>query len=168
MNDKIRCKWADTTPELKNYHDFEYGFKINDDILYFERLILELFQAGLSWSTILKKRNAFRLAFDNFDFNKISKYDDSKISELLENPGIIRNKLKINATIYNAKQFIQIIDKYKSFNNFLNSLTIENHDEIIKIFRKTFKFMGPLIVEEFMMSTGFWKVKHEENCFLFK
>jgi DNA-3-methyladenine glycosylase I len=166
MEGKKRCTWAESNPLLKDYHDHEYGFKIKDDILYFERLILEIFQAGLSWLTILKKREAFRKAFDNFDFYKVSSYDENKIQNLLNDKGIIRNKLKIKAAVLNAEKFIEIINEKGSFDNYMNTLPINNREEIIEIFRKTFKFTGPLIIEEFMMSTGFWPVKHDNNCFL--
>ncbi|MCK4798326.1 MAG: DNA-3-methyladenine glycosylase I [Spirochaetes bacterium] len=164
---KIRCKWANGSEELAHYHDKEYGFIISDDIPYFERLTLEIFQAGLSWATILKKRNAFCKAFDDFDFLKIAFYDEKKVALLLQDKSIIRNRLKITATIYNAQQFINIVKEYGNFNNFIHSLPINNREEILKIFKKRFRFIGPLIVEEFMMSVGLWKVKHEKDCFLF-
>jgi DNA-3-methyladenine glycosylase I len=167
MDSKIRCKWANNSLELKNYHDFEYGFRIEEDFLYFERLVLEMFQAGLSWSTILKKRSAFRIAFDNFDFYKVSNYDEEKVRNLLENKEIVRNRLKINATIYNAKKFKEIVKNYGNFDKYIQTLPITDREKILKIFKSNFKFMGPLIVEEFMMSVGFWSVKHEETCFLF-
>mgnify|MGYP000938885352 CR=1 FL=1 len=167
--DKIRCKWANHGPELMAYHDYEYGIRISSDFLYFERLTLEIFQAGLSWATILKKREAFREAFDNFDFYKIAKYDENKIIQLLNNKEIIRNRLKIEATIFNANQFINIVKKYGSFDNYITNLNNNyNKEDLLKIFKKEFKFMGKLILEEFMMSTGLWPVKHDEQCFLYK
>lgn len=167
--DKIRCKWANQNKELMDYHDYEYGFRITSDFQYFERFMLEIFQAGLSWATILKKREYFRKAFDNFDFYKIAKYDDSKIKELLSNKNIIRNRLKIEATIYNSKKFIDIVEKYGSFDNYILKLNKEyTKEDLLKIFKKEFKFMGKLILEEFMMSVGLWPVKHEDRCFLYK
>ena len=163
-----RCKWANASKELAEYHDNEYGFRITDDILYFERLTLEIFQAGLSWATILKKRTAFRKAFDNFDFYKIAKYNEKKIESLLLDSTIIRNKKKIEATVYNAGVFITITNENKSFDAFLNKQPIDNREELLKIFKKHFKFMGILILEEFMMSVGLWPVKHEKECFLYK
>lgn len=166
--EKIRCKWANGSPELMKYHDEEYGFKIYDDTAYFERLTLEIFQAGLSWSTILKKKSGFRKAFDNFDFRKISKYTNKKIDSLLEDKSIIRNKRKILATIHNAGIFVKIIKDHSSFNDFMDSIKKNNRKNVLKIFKDHFKFIGPLIVEEFMMSVGFWEIKHDKECFLNK
>jgi DNA-3-methyladenine glycosylase I len=168
MTEKTRCKWADSSSEMRKYHDKEYGFRIKDDILYFERLTLEIFQAGLSWQTILKKRPAFRLAFDDFDFRKVAFYKTGKINKLLNDKDIVRNRLKITATIYNANEFINIIDVFGSFDKFLKKQNFGDRELILKLFRKHFKFTGPLIVEEFMMSTGLWKVKHSPDCFLYK
>ena len=168
MKEKIRCRWANASEELKLYHDNEYGFRIKDDISYFERLTLEIFQAGLSWATILKKREAFRKAFDGFDIYKVARYKQKKIARLLSDSGIIRNKLKINATVYNAGVFIEIINEHGSFDKFMNKQDCENRESILKLFKSRFKFIGPLIIEEFMMSTGFWKVSHEPDCFLFR
>ena len=166
--EKNRCKWANAGKELADYHDNEYGFRITDDILYFERLTLEIFQAGLSWATILKKRVAFQKAFDGFDFYKIAKYKEKKIESLLQDNAIIRNKKKIEATIYNAGVFIKIINDNKSFDNYLAKQPVDNREELLKVFKKNFKFMGVLILEEFMMSVGVWPVKHEKGCFLYK
>lgn len=163
---KIRCPWANTSDEMKRYHDEEYGFPVDNDITYFERMILELFQAGLSWQTILKKRENFKRAFDGFDFQKIAQYREDDFQRLLNDQGIIRNKLKIKAAIYNAQIFNEIIEKYGSFRKYLQTLPLEDREETIQIFKKKFKFMGPLIVEEFLMSTGHWTVKHAKNCFL--
>ncbi len=166
--DKIRCRWVKDSKELIAYHDYEYGVRINSDFDYFERLTLEIFQAGLSWATILKKRDSFRIAFDNFDFYKISQYDENKKKQLLENKEIIRNRLKIEATIYNANKFIEIVNKYGSFDNYIVELAKKDREEVLKVFKKEFKFMGKLIVEEFMMSVGFWPIKHDKECFLYK
>jgi len=166
--EKKRCKWACYSKELMDYHDFEYGFKITDDRLYFERLILEIFQAGLSWSTILKKRDSFRNAFDDFDFYKIANYDEVKINMLLNNSGIIRNRRKIEATIYNAGRVVDIINENESFDNFIKRLPLNDKNEILKIFKSNFKFVGPLIIEEFLMSVGLWEVRHEKECFMYK
>jgi DNA-3-methyladenine glycosylase I len=153
---------------MRNYHDNEYGFRIKDDVQYFERLTLEIFQAGLSWQTILKKRFAFRNAFDDFDFLKVARYKTRKINSLLNNKGIVRNRLKINATIYNANEFIKIIDSFGSFDKFMKKQDYDDRNYMLKLFKKHFKFTGPLIIEEFMMSTGFWKVRHSQDCFLYK
>ncbi len=164
---KTRCKWAAYSKELQKYHDFEYGYRIKDDLLYFERLILEIFQAGLSWEIILKKRKAFQIAFDRFNFYKIAEYKEKKINELLNNNAIVRNSRKIYSTIYNAKKFIDIIKEYKSFDNYIRSFNYFDKNKVLKIFKNQFKFIGPLIIEEFMMSVGLWKVKHEKECFLY-
>jgi DNA-3-methyladenine glycosylase I len=168
MKEKTRCKWADTSPEMQHYHDYEYGFKIKDDYSYFERLTLEIFQAGLSWSTIIKKRTAFRKAFDDFDFYKISRYRQARVDKLMQMPGIIRNKLKINATVYNAKTFVGIVAEHRSFDKFLRKQDVDDREKMLDVFRSYFKFIGPLILEEFMMSAGFWKINHSEDCFLYK
>lgn len=166
--DKVRCKWANHSKELMDYHDYEYGFRITSDFQYFERLTLEIFQAGLSWATVLKKRENFKKAFDNFDFYKIAEYDSHKINELLNDKNIIRNKLKIQATIYNAKKFINIVKENGSFDNYILKLNKQyEKEELLKILKKEFKFIGKLILEEFMMSSGIWPVKHEKECFLY-
>ena len=166
MSEKQRCRWADSSEEMQKYHDEEYGFPVTDDTVYFERLILELFQAGLSWQTILRKRENFRKAFDYFDFRKIALYSEAERIRLKNDAGIIRNHRKIEATIFNARIFGEIIDKFGSFHQYLIGLPLDNHPEIVKIFRKQFRFMGPLIIEEFMMSTGHWPVQHDPECFL--
>ncbi len=111
---KHRCGWCEGDSLYEDYHDQEWGVPVKDDETLFEFLILETFQAGLSWITVLKKRENFRKAFDNFDYKKIAKYNQTKIDELLDNPGIIRNKLKVNATVSNAQAFIEI---QKEFGN---------------------------------------------------
>ena len=111
-----RCSWA-TTDLYKEYHDNEWGRPVHDDNKLFEMLILEGMQAGLSWLTILNKRKEFRTAFDNFDCNKVARYDEAKIEELMKNEGIVRNRLKIKSAITNARQFIKIQEKYGSFAN---------------------------------------------------
>ena len=117
---KKRCEWVEGKEEIYlKYHDEEWGVPKYDDDILFEMLILELFQAGLSWITILKKREAFRKAFDNFDIDKIMKYDENKVNELLENENIIRNKLKINATVNNAQVFREIQKEYGSFSKYI-------------------------------------------------
>jgi len=167
MTEKTRCAWANASELLQKYHDEEYGFPVEEDVVYFERLILELFQAGLSWQTILNKRRNFRQAFDHFDFRKVAQYTEKDFERLLSNPGIIRNRLKITATIHNAQVFCSLIDEFGSFHNFLKTLPLDNRPEIVQIFKQKFKFMGPAIVEEFFMSTGHWPVKHEPTCFLY-
>ena len=119
MDCRVRCKWCNlNNPLYIHYHDNEWGkLNLHDDYL-FEMLILESFQAGLSWECVLNKREAFRIAYDNFDINKVCNYDDKKIEELIQNKDIIRNKLKIKASINNAKIFKQITNEYKTFYNY--------------------------------------------------
>ena len=117
--DKNRCAWCGNDPLYMAYHDEEWGVPVYDDAKLFEFLVLETFQAGLSWITILKKRENFRKAFDNFDYKKIAKYKQEKVDSLLQDSGIIRNKLKINATISNAKYFMEIQEEFGSFSNYI-------------------------------------------------
>jgi DNA-3-methyladenine glycosylase I len=161
------CNYVRNLPEdnvHKIYHDYHYGVEIEDDNALFGRLILEINQAGLSWDTILKKQENFREAFDNFEIARIAAYDDEKIEELLKNPGIIRNRLKINAVIYNAGRVKEIQNEFGSFNNWLksqNSLTLA---EWVKLFKSNFKFVGGEIVNEFLMSTNFLPGAHTIEC----
>ena len=114
-----RCDWANSNPLETQYHDDEWGVPVHDDRLLFEMLILEGAQSGLSWSTILHKREGYLKAFDNFDVEKIAKYTDKKIEKLLKNPEIVRNKLKVNATVVNAKRVLEIQDEYGSFDRYI-------------------------------------------------
>lgn len=150
------------------YHDFHYGTPILDDNELFGRLILEINQAGLSWETILKKESHFRAAFDGFNIQKIASYDENKKEELLQNAGIIRNKLKIKATIHNAKQIIELKEEFGSFKNWLDVNSTKTLPEWVKLFKKTFTFVGSEIVNEFLMSTGYLPGAHDEKCFRYK
>src|SRR5271155_1699206 len=127
---KIRCKWAGSNPEMLDYHDKEWGVPVRSDQVLFEFLILEGAQAGLSWITVLKKRENYRKAFDNFDPKKVSKYNANKVQKLLGNAGIIRNRLKINSAINNANQFLRVQEEFGSFDSyvwqFVNGKTIKN------------------------------------------
>ena len=165
--DRIRCEWAMPPGVLREYHDNEYGFPVSDDVAYFERLILELFQAGLSWRTILEKRPAFRKAFEGFDPRRVATMGQSDVERLMQDSGIIRNRLKIESTIENARRFLEIVSRHGSFRAFLATVPLHDRAATVKLFRKTFKFMGPLIVEEFLMSTGHWPIRHQPACFLF-
>ncbi len=148
----------------KRYHDTTYGFPIHDDDELFGRLILEINQAGLSWTTILKKEAGFRAAYDEFSIAKIANYGDREVAKLLADPGIIRNRLKITATIYNA-QVIQLIqDEHGSFKTWLDQHHPRTKKEWVKLFRQSFKFTGGEIVNEFLVSTGYLPGAHEENC----
>ncbi len=178
-----RCSWVD----LKNknyiyYHDNEWGKVHKDDNYLYELLILEMFQAGLSWDCILNKRENFRESLDNFDYNKIVNYDDKKIEELLNNKGIIRNKLKINAMINNTKIFIDIQKEYKSFSNYIWKFTdnkvIKNMDNVQKttselsdrvsndLKKRGMKFVGSTIIYSYLQAIGVID-DHEKDCFCF-
>jgi DNA-3-methyladenine glycosylase I len=152
----------------KIYHDNHYGFKIESDNELFGRLILEINQAGLSWNTILMKQENFRKAFDNYDISKIANYDDAKINDLLQDAGIIRNKLKVNAVIYNAQQILKIQEEFGSFKNWIELNHPLTKEEWVKLFKKYFKFVGGEIVNEFLMSTSYLKGAHDENCSIFE
>ncbi len=163
QKNKNRCKWANNEL-LILYHDNEWNFVVHSDIKLFEYLVLEIFQAGLSWNTILQKRENFRMAFDDFDYVKISKYDEKKIENLMTDKGIIRNRLKIRATINNAKVFIKIQKKYGSFNYFIWNLP-KSVDVITKKLKtQGFKFIGITTIYSFMQAIGMIE-GHEKNCF---
>jgi len=152
----------------KDYHDKEYGFPIDDDNGLFARLILEINQAGLSWETILKKKENFFNAFDDFDIDKVSRYTDQKIAKLLQNAGIIRNRLKIQATIENAKKIKAIQKEFGSFKNWLDQHHPLSREEWTSLFKKTFRFTGGEIVNEFLVSTGYLPGAHVETCPVYK
>lgn len=148
----------------KVYHDTQYGFPIYDDNELFGRLILEINQAGLSWETILKKQKNFEKAYDSFDINKIANYSEKDRERLLNDAGIIRNKLKVNAAIYNANQILMLQEEHGSFKNWLDHNHPKNREEWVKLFKKTFKFTGGEITNEFLMSSGYLKGAHGTDC----
>ena len=150
------------------YHDNVYGFPQENDHEIFGRLILEINQAGLSWETILKKEKNFRAAFDNFDIEKIAAYNEEKIQVLLNDAGIIRNKLKINAVIYNAQAVIEIKKEYGTFINWLDLESPKPKEDWVRLFKKRFKFVGGEIVAEFLMSLGYLEGAHHKDCEVFK
>ena len=176
-----RCKWCNlNNPLYVKYHDEEWCKPNLDDKYLFEMLILESFQAGLSWECVLNKRENFRKAFDNFNIDKICNYDDKKIQELLKNKNIIRNKLKINATINNSKIFKNIQNKYGSFHNYLSQFTNDTiiyeigkttndlSDKLSKDLQKRgMKFVGSIIIYSFLQAVGVI-YSHDEGCFLYK
>jgi DNA-3-methyladenine glycosylase I len=181
-----RCGWCLGDELYEAYHDNEWGVPVKDDTTLFEFLVLETFQAGLSWLTILKKRDNFRKAFDNFDYKKISKYNQPKIDSLLQDAGIIRNKLKINATVNNAQSFLQVQKEFGSFSNYIwgfvngkpikNSITNQKDipaktalsDILSKDLKKRgFKFVGSTVVYAHMQATGMVN-DHEVNCFRYE
>lgn len=171
--DKIRCAWCESDDLYRKYHDEEWGVPVFDDRKIFEFLVLESFQAGLSWYTILKKRENFSAAFDNFDYHKIADYSDEKIAELMQNPGIVRNRLKILAAVNNAQRFLEAQQESGSFSkyiwSFVNGKPIVNNpktlkdvpatskisDELAKDLKKRgFKFLGPTVMYAHMQATG--------------
>ena len=152
----------------RHYHDREYGFPIHDDNLLFARLILEINQAGLSWETILKKKDNFFNAFDQFDIDKVARYSEKKKEKLMLDAGIIRNRLKIEATIHNAKCIKAIQKEFGSFKKWLDTNHPKTKEEWVKLFKKTFRFTGGEIVNEFLMSTGYLPGSHVESCPVYK
>lgn len=148
----------------KIYHDTAYGYEIDDDNELFGRLILEINQAGLSWDLMLKKQDNFRRAFDNFDISKIANYGDKELGLLLDNSGIIRNRLKINAVIHNANVILELQKKYGSFKKWIEHHHPKSKEEWVKIFKMNFKFTGGEIVNEFLMSTGYLPGCHDSDC----
>jgi len=177
-----RCEWCGTEPIYVDYHDKEWGVPVHDDRLHFEMIILDGAQAGLSWITILKRRDGYRKAFDNFDVNKVSRYTDKKIEKLLLDPGIIRNRLKVNSAVKNAKTFLKIQKEFGSFDEyiwqFVNKKTIQNKwkqmsdlpaktaesDAMSKDLKKRgFSFVGSTICYAYMQAAGMVN-DHIVNC----
>ena len=165
------CTFCKSLPEDNHhriYHDFHYGFAIKSDNELFERLVFEINQAGLSWDLILKKQETFRSAYHHFDIEKVAKYNEIEEERLLNDPGVIRNKLKVKAAIHNAQQ-IQILQlEYGSFKNWLGHHHPKTKDEWVKIFKKNFKFTGGEIVNEFLMSIGYLAGAHDQDCHILK
>ncbi|MFH1850744.1 MAG: DNA-3-methyladenine glycosylase I [Candidatus Neomarinimicrobiota bacterium] len=180
---KTRCAWPGTNTLMVEYHDQEWGTPLHDDRKLFEFLVLDAFQAGLSWSTILNKRENFRAALDNFDPEKIARYDENKIQELLNNPGIIRNKLKVRSTVSNARGFLDIQSEYGSFDKYIWQFTggkpIINHWQTMReipvstaesdamskdLIKRGFKFVGTTICYAFMQAAGMVN-DHTVDCF---
>ena len=161
------CDYCNSHPEdsfNKNYHDVQYGFPLHDDDLLFERLVLEINQAGLSWITILRKADNFHRSYHGFKIEKIAKYTEKDRERLLADAGIIRNKLKVNAAIVNAQKILELQKEFGSFENWLDAHHPRSKDEWTKLFKKTFVFTGGEIVNEFLMSTGYLAGAHDENC----
>lgn len=152
----------------KSYHDNYYGFPIHDDNELFGRLILEINQAGLSWETILKKEQSFRKAYNNFNIKKVAAYSEKDRERLLADAGIIRNKLKVNAAIENAKTILVLQKEFGSFEKWLEHHHPKTKEEWVKLFKKTFRFTGGEIVNEFLMSIGYLRGAHDENCPVYK
>jgi DNA-3-methyladenine glycosylase I len=148
----------------KVYHDLHYGFPIHDDNELFGRLLLEINQAGLSWETILKKEESFRKAYSDFDIKKVAKYTQKDRDRLMADAGVIRNRLKINAAIENAKTIVQLQKEWGSFEAWLQSHHPKTKVEWVKLFKKHFKFTGGEIVNEFLMSIGYLSGAHTKEC----
>jgi DNA-3-methyladenine glycosylase I len=150
----------------KDYHDNHYGYPIENDNELFERLMLEINQAGLNWILILKKQHNFRKAFDNYDIDKVASYGEKEVQRLMNDPGIIRNKLKINAAIENAKIILKIRNENGSFRSWLafHSEKMKSIEEWTKLFKSTFRFTGGEIVNEFLISTGYLPGAHSPEC----
>ncbi|MBD0724344.1 DNA-3-methyladenine glycosylase [Flavobacterium sp. L1I52] len=182
MENKTRCAWCEKDDLYRKYHDEEWGNPVYDDPTLFEFLTLETFQAGLSWYTVLAKRESFREAFDQFDCQKIASYSEAKIQELMQNPGIIRNQLKIRATVTNAIAFMKVQEDFGSFSKYIWAFTdgkpIDNNpktlrevpattplsDAISKDLKKRgFKFVGSTVVYAHMQATGMVN-DHVEEC----
>lgn len=181
--EKTRCGWCIGDPLYEAYHDLEWGVPVLDDEKLFEFLTLETFQAGLSWITVLRKRNNFREAFDDFDYRKIAEYKEPKITELMQNAGIIRNQMKIRATVTNAREFMNIQDEFGSFTRYIwgfvdgepvqNEIktykeapaTTEMSDRLSKDLKKRgFKFVGSTVIYAHMQATGMVN-DHQKDCF---
>jgi DNA-3-methyladenine glycosylase I len=152
----------------KAYHDNQYGFPIEDDNELFARLVLEINQAGLSWETILKKELSFRKAYHEFDIKRVARYTEADRERLMADAGIIRNKLKINAAIENAKTIIALQKEHGSFGQWLEQHNGKTKEEWVKLFKKTFRFTGGEIVNEFLLSIGYLRSPHDEDCPIYK
>ncbi|CAG0966691.1 DNA-3-methyladenine glycosylase 1 [Anaerolineales bacterium] len=165
------CDYCKSHPEDTlnvNYHNTLYGFPIESDDELFERLVLEINQAGLSWITILKKADNFHKAYSGFNVRKVAKYSEADRARLLADVGIIRNRLKVNAAIVNAQKILELQKEFGSFKGWLDAHHPLTKDEWTKLFRKTFVFTGGEIVNEFLMSTGYLPGAHTPDCPIYK
>jgi DNA-3-methyladenine glycosylase I len=162
------CDIAAGDPWHGPYHDREYGFPLADDALLFERLVLEINQAGLSWLTILKKREGFRRAYEGFVPEVIAAYGEADRKRLLEDAGIIRNRLKVDAAIDNAQRIVILRQTHGSFAHWIEGQGVLTKDEWVKLFRRTFRFMGGEIVGEFLMSIGYLPGAHQPGCRIYR
>ena len=184
--EKQRCWWCGDDPLYVAYHDTEWGVPVKDDAKLFEFLTLETFQAGLSWITVLRKRENFRKAFDHFNYNKIATYSEEKVQELLQNNGIIRNKLKVRATISNARAFMEVQEEFGSFSDYIWGFvdgkpiqnTLKNKEEVPAntalsdtiskdLKKRGFKFVGSTVVYAHMQATGMVN-DHLTHCFRYQ
>jgi DNA-3-methyladenine glycosylase I len=158
------CDIAPGHPLHGPYHDHEYGFPQREEAVLFERLLLEINQAGLSWETMLKKREGFRQAYDGFDVDRVAAYGEAERARLLADPGIIRNRLKVDAAIHNAQVIQQLRRSHGSFAGWLDAHHPLDKPSWVKLFKKTFRFTGGEITGEFLMSLGYLPGAHRETC----
>lgn len=158
------CEFAAEDPLHKPYHDHEYGFPLDGDDELFERLVLEINQAGLSWATILRKREAFRRAYDEFDVERVAAYGEADRERLLGDARIVRNRLKVNAAVENARRVLRLREEFGSFKGWLDRHHPRAKEEWVKLFKQTFLFTGGEIVGEFLMSTGYLPGAHRPGC----
>jgi DNA-3-methyladenine glycosylase I len=161
------CRYAASDPLHAAYHDFEYGFPLAGDAQLFERLMLEVNQAGLSWSTILKKRDNFRAAYHGFDIDRVAAYGARERQRLLRDAGIVRNRLKVNAAIENARRILQLREQHGSFRGWLDANHPLQIDQWVKLFKQTFVFTGGEITREFLLSTGYIPGAHQPDCAIY-
>jgi DNA-3-methyladenine glycosylase I len=162
------CDYAPGDPLHRPYHDLEYGFPIEDESQLFERLVLEINQAGLSWGLMLKKRQAFREAYQGYDIERIAEYDSLERQRLLSNPGIIRNRLKVEAVIHNAGVVRAMGESHGGLSLWLKAHHPMRKAQWVKLFKRTFKFTGGEITGEFLMSTGYLPGSHREDCQVYR
>ena len=165
------CTYCISHPEdtfNRNYHDTQYGFPLNDDNALFERLVLEINQAGLSWITILKMAGNFHYAYDGFVIEKVARYKEKDRARLLADTGIIRNRLKVNAAITNAQKIIELRKEFRSFKGWLDTYHPRSLEEWLPLFKRTFVFTGGEIVNEFLVSTGYLPGAHDKDCPIYR
>jgi DNA-3-methyladenine glycosylase I len=159
-----RCRWGASTPEYRDYHDNEWGFPVDDDVRLFEKLCLEGFQAGLSWLTILRKREAFRRAFAGFDFGRVARFDTRDLGRLMQDAGIVRNRPKIEATINNARATVELVEAEGSLASFIWRFEGSDGRELARELKKRgFRFVGPTTAYAFMQAMGLVN-DHVEGC----
>lgn len=161
---RARCRWAESHPLLRDYHDREYGTRPATDAALFELLTLEVFQAGLSWLTILKEREGFRRAFEEFDPAAVASYGECERTRLMADPEIVRNGAKIEATIHNARVVQRLAAEHGSFAAWLDAQGQLAKPEWVKLFKRTFRFTGGEITGEFLMSAGYLPIAHDAGC----
>ena len=162
------CEFAAGDPLHRPYHDEEYGFPLVEDNELFERLVLEINQAGLSWATILRKREAFRRAYDGFDVDRVAAYEETDRARLLGDAGIVRNRLKVNAAVENARRVVRLREEFGSFKGWLDRHHPRAKEDWVRLFKQTFLFTGGEIVGEFLMSTGYLPGAHRPGCPIYK